>query len=110
VPCVSCAVKLGSINKNKPLEIYKDFFEGPFLEDTRDYYARESGAFISTNGVSSYMKKAKERLEEEAGRGKKYLDSSSFEKVPTHRTHDTTRHALGGSGPTHRVLCAACRV
>ncbi|ELR25392.1 cullin 1, putative [Acanthamoeba castellanii str. Neff] len=74
-------VKLGSINKNKPLEIYKDFFEGPFLEDTRDYYARESGAFISTNGVSSYMKKAKERLEEEAGRGKKYLDSSSFEKL-----------------------------
>ncbi len=75
------AVKLGIINKNKPLEIYKDDFEAPFLEDTRDYYARESGAFIGTNGVSSYMKKAKERLEEEAARAKKYLDSSSFDKV-----------------------------
>jgi hypothetical protein len=104
--CVSCAVKLGSINKNKPLEIYKDFFEGPFLEDTRDYYARESGAFISTNGVSSYMKKAKERLEEEAGRGKKYLDSSSFEKVPTpHATrHDTTR-TLRKQANSPRVVC-----
>jgi hypothetical protein len=38
------------------------------------------------------MKKAKERLEEEAGRGKKYLDSSSFEKVPTHRTTNDTTH------------------
>jgi len=74
-------VKLGSINKNKPLEVYKDFFEGPFLEHTRDYYARESGVFISINGVSSYMRKAKGRLEEEAARAKKYLDPSSFEKV-----------------------------
>jgi hypothetical protein len=74
-------VKLGSINKNKPLEVYKDFFEGPFLEHTRDYYARESGVFISINGVSSYMRKAKGRLEEEAARAKKYLDPSSFEKL-----------------------------
>jgi len=74
-------VKLGSINKNKPLEIYKDDFEAAFLESTREYYARESGAYIASNGVSSYMKKAKERLEEEANRAKKYLDSSSYDKL-----------------------------
>jgi hypothetical protein len=74
-------VKLGSINKNKPLEIYKDDFESPFLESTKEYYARESAAYIASNGVSSYMKKAKERLEEEANRAKKYLDPSSFDKL-----------------------------
>ena len=50
-------MKLGIVNKNKPLEIYKEDFEGPFLAATRDYYARESSSFIAANGVASYMKK-----------------------------------------------------
>jgi len=50
-------VKLGTINKNKPLDIYKEDFEEPFLHDTKEYYARESEAFIAANGVSSYMQK-----------------------------------------------------
>jgi len=74
-------VKLGTINKNKPLEIYKEDFEEPFLRDTNEYYARESEAFIAANGVSSYMQKAKDRIAEEAGRAKKYLDSSSHDKL-----------------------------
>lgn len=74
-------VKLGSINKNKPLELYKEDFEGPFLKNTHEYYARESSAFIAQNGVAAYMKKAEARLEEEHTRAKKILDSSSYEKV-----------------------------
>eukprot|EP01087_Luapelamoeba_hula_P016964 TRINITY_DN5286_c0_g1_i1.p1 TRINITY_DN5286_c0_g1~~TRINITY_DN5286_c0_g1_i1.p1 ORF type:complete len:750 (+),score=121.38 TRINITY_DN5286_c0_g1_i1:207-2456(+) len=74
-------VKLGAINKNKPLEIYKDEFETAFLESTAEYYSRESAAFISSNGVSSYMQKAVARIQEEAARGKKYLDANSHEKL-----------------------------
>lgn len=53
------AVKLGIVNKNKPLEIYKEDFEAPFLAATREYYARESASFIAANGVASYMKKVR---------------------------------------------------
>lgn len=48
---------LGSINKSKPLEIYKEDFESHFLASTREYYGRESTNFIAQNGVSAYMKK-----------------------------------------------------
>lgn len=78
---INSYVKLGSINKNKPLDIYKEDFETPFLKDTTDYYARESSSFISMNGVSAYMKKAETRIEEEFNRGKKILDASSHEKL-----------------------------
>ena len=54
-------MKLGIVNKNKPLEIYKEDFEAPFLAATRDYYARESSAFIAANGVAAYMKKVRAR-------------------------------------------------
>jgi NAD dependent epimerase/dehydratase family enzyme len=86
---------LGSINKTKPLDIYKEDFETPFLANTRDYYARESSLFISANGVSAYMKKAEERLEEEHNRAKKFLDSSTHEKVHLQLEYDLcTAHLL----------------
>lgn len=74
-------VKLGIINKSKPLAIYEQDFETPFLAHTRQYYARESTAFIALNGVSATMKKIEIRLEEEQIRAKSFLDSSSYEKV-----------------------------
>ncbi len=49
-------VKLGAIKPQKQLEIYKEDFEVHFINNTKDYYARESTAFISLNGVSAYMK------------------------------------------------------
>ncbi len=49
-------VKLGAIKPQKQLEIYKEDFEVHFINSTKDYYARESTAFISLNGVSAYMK------------------------------------------------------
>jgi len=78
---ISSYVKLGSINKKQPFEIYREHFESHFLSTTRNYYAMESSAFIATNGISSFMKKAEERLEEEKLRTKRFLDNSSFDKV-----------------------------
>jgi hypothetical protein len=48
-------VKLGNINKTKQLELYKEEFEAAYLENTRDYYERESASYIAANGVSAYM-------------------------------------------------------
>jgi hypothetical protein len=69
------------INKNKPLDIYREDFENAFLSDTREYYARESTNYIANNGVAAYLKRAERRIEEEHLRGKKLLDTTSWDKL-----------------------------
>jgi cullin 1 len=60
------------------LDVYRDHFQDPFIQATAAYYKAESTAFVSNNSVSDYMKKAEDRLQEEADRVNLYL-------------HDTTR-------------------
>jgi cullin 1 len=69
------------IKPNKALEIYLQEFEPHYIKYLNDYYARESSAYVAENGVSLYMIKAEQRLEEEEARAKKYLDNASLERV-----------------------------
>jgi cullin 1 len=55
------------------LEVYKQYFEKPFLRATHDYYENESKRFLAENSVVEYMKKAEDRLKEEAERVDLYL-------------------------------------
>lgn len=55
------------------LDVYREFFEKPYLEATMNYYRMESKAFVAENSVVEYMKKAEARLSEEEGRVKMYL-------------------------------------
>ncbi|GAB5589452.1 ubiquitin ligase (cullin) of SCF [Umbelopsis nana] len=55
------------------LEVYKNWFETPFVEATEVYYKTESEKFISENSVPDYMKKAESRLAEEEARVQMYL-------------------------------------
>ena len=66
-------VKLGSVNRSNPLELYEIEFEQPFISATHDYYVRETTAYLATHRVSEFMKMAQTRIEEEISRGKKYL-------------------------------------
>ena len=58
-----CAkVSLGlddSDSKKSTLEVYKLYFEQPFLEATRKYYQAESKQFLSANTVVDYMEKVR---------------------------------------------------
>ena len=38
-------------------EVYKLYFEAPFLEGTKQYYKKESQQFLAENSVVEYMKK-----------------------------------------------------
>ncbi|KAL4809369.1 Cullin [Aspergillus unguis] len=55
------------------LEIYRFYFQRPFLEATRAYYEEESRQFVAENSVVEYMKKAEIRLDEEKARVGLYL-------------------------------------
>lgn len=41
------------------LDVYRKFFEKPFLENTTSYYQLESKQFVAENSVVEYMKKVK---------------------------------------------------
>ncbi|KAL2796764.1 Cullin [Aspergillus keveii] len=55
------------------LDVYRSFFEKPFLAATRTYYEEESRQFVAENSVVEYMKKAEARLDEEKARVGLYL-------------------------------------
>jgi len=59
------------------LDVYKEHFEGPFIEATELYYRQESESFLAANSVSDYLKKAEERLREEEDRVERYLNTQT---------------------------------
>ncbi|KAG7447722.1 Cullin-domain-containing protein [Guyanagaster necrorhizus] len=61
------------------LEVYKEHFEAPFIQATKQYYKKASEAFLAENTVSDYLKKAEERLREEEDRVERYLHTETRE-------------------------------
>ncbi|KAG0037208.1 hypothetical protein BGZ82_002969 [Podila clonocystis] len=68
-------------SKKTTLEIYRDFFEKPFVSATEVYYKMESEKFLSENSVTEYMKKAEARLAEEESRVQMYLHASTHKPL-----------------------------
>ncbi|KAI9894115.1 MAG: hypothetical protein M1814_004886 [Vezdaea aestivalis] len=60
-------------NSKSSLDVYRFYFEKPFLEATKEYYREESKRFVAENSVIEYMKKAEARLDEERERVGLYL-------------------------------------
>lgn len=55
------------------LDVYKEYFERPFIKATAQYYDDESKQFLAENSIVEYMKKAESRLNEEKDRVPLYL-------------------------------------
>ena len=73
---VESFVSLGldeSDSTKSTLDVYRYYFEKPFLRATHNFYELESSQFTSENSVVEYMKKAEVRLEEEKNRVALYL-------------------------------------
>ncbi|CAF5069653.1 unnamed protein product [Rotaria sp. Silwood1] len=60
------------------LEIYKDYFEVPFLDHTKQFYRQEAANFLVHNSISEYLKKAPRWIDEELHRAVSYLHSSTL--------------------------------
>lgn len=63
------------------LDIYRKYFEEPFVAATEVYYKTESEKFVSENSVTDYMKKAETRLAEEEARVQMYLHQTTHQNV-----------------------------
>lgn len=61
--------------------VYEEIFEVPFLSESADFYRSESQKFLSENSVSTYIRKVEHRIEEEAKRAQRYLDSQTEAKI-----------------------------
>jgi cullin 1 len=55
------------------LDVYRAYFQKPFIAATKTYYENESRQFVAENSVVEYMKKAEARLDEEKSRVGLYL-------------------------------------
>ena len=55
-------------NTKQNLDVYRQYFEKPYLIATTAYYENESKNFLAENPVVDYMKKAERRLDEEKER------------------------------------------
>jgi len=62
-------------------DVYCRDFEQPFLQRSADFYKIESNEYLAQNSAPDYMKKAEQRLQEEADRVTHYLDARSEPKI-----------------------------
>ncbi|XP_065184805.1 cullin-1-like [Sycon ciliatum] len=73
--------RVGGAETGRNLEFYRDNFETVFFEDTMNFYAAESIAFLSENSVTEYVRKVEQRLNEEQRRCGVYLHESSRDEL-----------------------------
>lgn len=61
--------------------VYYEDFEEPFLQQSAEFYRRESQNFLSENSASVYIRKVDERIREESERANHYLDKSTEPRI-----------------------------
>eukprot|EP01137_Pigoraptor_chileana_P032706 Opistho-2@22517 len=64
-------------HQQSPLVVYKSSFEVPFIQMTKQFYARESASFLQNHSITEFMTKVEIRLGEEADRIEKYIHRES---------------------------------
>eukprot|EP00659_Diplonema_papillatum_P019229 gene19229-29613_t len=65
----------------EPFKVYLTDFEAPFLAFTGQFYQREASKWVVENSATEYMKKAEQRLMEEAQRAEAYLHRNSEKRL-----------------------------
>lgn len=63
--------------KSLTSQVYRTYFEEPYLTATTEFYMVKAQAFLQDNGVHAYMRYAEQKLKEEEARGARYLETSA---------------------------------
>jgi cullin 3 len=66
---------------NNSRSVYQEDFEEPFLQQSAEFYKRESQIFLSENSASVYIRKVDDRIKEETERANHYLDKSTEPRI-----------------------------
>ncbi|KAL1931391.1 hypothetical protein VTP01DRAFT_9533 [Rhizomucor pusillus] len=66
---------------DQPLQLYIEEFERPYLVHTKRYFEAEAAREMASGNVSSFMKKATERLRQEIMRNNRYCHSTSHRRI-----------------------------
>lgn len=74
---VQAYIKIGVPPVDNPVNYYKKEFQEQFIKDTKEYYIKESDAFIQSNSISAYMQKAEQRIIQEESLAQTYLHPST---------------------------------
>ncbi|KNC49033.1 Cullin-2 [Thecamonas trahens ATCC 50062] len=77
---IESMVKLG-LERNKPLAVYSETIELPYIAALHEYYAAETTNFLAQNAVPDYYSHAETRMAEESARAVLFLDTSSEPRV-----------------------------
>ncbi len=56
---------IDKVGPNEGQQFYEKEFEAQYIERIKQFYAKESSAFLQLNGVSLYLHKAEDRIKEE---------------------------------------------
>jgi len=73
---VNSYIRLGVI-EDSPVHFYKTEFQDPFIQRTKEFYMKESDAFLAQNSVSEYMKRSELRITQEQTNAQQYLHPST---------------------------------
>lgn len=74
--------------------IYKEVFEGRFLEETNQFYSKESSLLIEQGDISRYIRKVNARILEEQVRLNNYFHSSTKDSLSNVLTNSMIRDNL----------------
>lgn len=81
---VDCFVELTFVDRDVDEEtarVFEESFQKPFIEQTREYYMKESNEFLERHSFTEYMARCTSRLEEERERVKRYLNASLLDPL-----------------------------
>eukprot|EP01115_Flamella_aegyptia_P013766 TRINITY_DN7519_c0_g1_i1.p1 TRINITY_DN7519_c0_g1~~TRINITY_DN7519_c0_g1_i1.p1 ORF type:complete len:780 (+),score=346.03 TRINITY_DN7519_c0_g1_i1:135-2474(+) len=62
---VQSYIEFDKVGPNEGQQFYEKEFEAQYIERLKQFYAKESTAFLASNGVSLYLHKAEDRIKEE---------------------------------------------
>lgn len=80
------------------MDVYKEYFQKPFLKSTDNYYKTESEQFLAQNSISDYLRLAERRLNEEERRVDMYMHSQTRSPVSAGGAEVVERELTGVMG------------